>query len=649
MATITKTFTENSESTYKATWTITATTSNITANNSTFSFTTPTVKSKFVFSGKKYSQSYFRLHNLKIGGINIPTTKTGEGKGWWCWERPATGYLLASSTSGTEYTLTKTLFSYDEDIPSEPHTKTLNTATFFNTSNKNVKTLNITCSGYEYGGESAADAYGDVKDNMYNTDSATGNLGTFATVTLNAPPTFTSSDVSINTGAAYTSITTASITTSDISVKYGGDIKANGVEFKIGNQTATRSNNGTLSINLNTAGTFTPTVSVTDSRGQVTTKSLTPITVTSYSAPVINYDIDRINENGDVDDEGTIGLVTAYFTWTAEAADLVAPQVIIKDENGSTVSADVTWYKDREQTTAISDWSELSHSDMPVYALIDNNTHDVFDTQESYSMSITPADEIGTGNTNTQTIGSAYYTVDFLAGGHGVAFGQAATQEGFVCNMPAYFKYTNEFYGKNIFHTHLDLDTGIMLRLLDASDYKYPLAYDNLWDLYVGCNPIENRHHSGPRGYTLISTGYNTNASKGNDTIHVMVPNATNTGQTTYGVLHDGYEPTTPTISISASTGTFISSTIRKYGKVVQLYVSVKNSASVASGSNIFTGTINTTELRPALWTSAGTYYTSYSLAGSINSAGLITVRNSDSRAFGAGNEVGITFTYLIP
>ena len=104
-----------------------------------------------------------------------------------------------------------------------------------------------------------------------------------------------------------------------------------------------------------------------------------------------------------------------------------------------------------------------------------------------------------------------------------------------------------------------------------------------------------------------------------------------------------------PTISITASTGTLQSATVYKQGNVVQLLVSVRKTSATASGQDVFEGTINTTELRPKILTTGGTYYGSYALNATISTAGVITIRNSDSRQLAAMTTNGnISFTYLI-
>ena len=304
---------------------------------------------------------------------------------------------------------------------------TANTTDIFNSTNKNTRTAHLYWK------------WGPVTYNG-STDSSQITSVNY-TVTLNAPPTFNSTNVVLN-GPAYVGCVTATATLSNLSAKYGADISS--AVLKIGNQTATRTTNGSFDpFTLTAAGTFTPTVTVTDSRGQVTTTNLTPITILPYVAPAINnFRVERTTNTGVKDDEGNSAVIATTFNYTDAVANLTEPTITVTDSNNTTITPLITWYSDSALTTIINenDWSSVAKN-TEVYALLDNTFHDLFDTQHSYQISITPNDiDINnvthSGATITQTLGSAYYTVDFLAGGHGIAFGSAATHEGMLIQLP---------------------------------------------------------------------------------------------------------------------------------------------------------------------------------------------------------------------
>ena len=230
----------------------------------------------------------------------------------------------------------------------------------------------------------------------------------------------------------YANLTTANITLSSLSAKCGGDFTGVGsAEFTIGSQTVTKANpvNGdVLSIPLNVVGTFTPTVKVTDSRGQVTTHTLNAITVQGYVAPSVAFSVERTTSTGVPNDEGVYAVVRPTFTFTDAIAELQAPAVVVVDDSGYQQQVSTTWYSSRSSDGTLSgsvDWSSLSSGDT-VYGLV-SITGD-FNTQKSYQIAITPQDSEGTGATITQTLGGAFYTIDFLAGGHGISFGEPISE-----------------------------------------------------------------------------------------------------------------------------------------------------------------------------------------------------------------------------
>ena len=312
---------------------------------------------------------------------------------------------------------------------------TLTTSNYFNSSNANDRTVvlsyvapkNMYVNGYEPG----------IQDNevCYNPDEKT--LSTI-TLKLDVPPEATVSAVSYDKPFVYAGLTTASVTISGATAAYGGSITD--VTLNIGAQSASIIGNGTISILLDTAGTFTPTVKVTDSRGQTKTYTLSPITVNTYTAPTVSFTAERTNSSGKPDEEGTYATCPSMFIFADAIADLIAPSVVLTDENGTQTTPTVSWYTTRAAdgtlSGVISDWSSVSAGDT-VYGLVPG-----LNTNYSYQISIRPRDSQGTGTAITQTVASAFYTIDFLAGGHGIAFGQPSSQPGFECNMPTTFHDT---------------------------------------------------------------------------------------------------------------------------------------------------------------------------------------------------------------
>lgn len=392
-------------------------------NDSTVSFTIPSVQAKL--TGNYMSPPFY---------VAIQMAYT-VGSGW-----SGTGGLALKNGN----TVIKQLYgrststvgknTYANIVYEQSADVTLTTSNYFNSSNANDRTVvlsyvapkNMYVNGYEPG----------IQDNevCYNPDEKT--LSTI-TLKLDVPPEATVSAMSYDKAFIYAGLTTASVTISGASAAYDGTITD--VTLRIGAQSASISGNGTLSILLDTAGTFTPTVTVTDSRGQTKTYTLSPITVNTYTAPTVTFTAERTTSAGKPDDEGTYATATSMLIFADAIATAIAPSVVLTDENGTQTTPTVTWYTTRAADGTLSgtvNWANVAAGDT-VYGLIPG-----LNTNYSYQISIRPRDSQGTGTAITQTVASAFYTIDFLAGGHGIAFGQPSSQAGFECNMPTTFHDT---------------------------------------------------------------------------------------------------------------------------------------------------------------------------------------------------------------
>ena len=343
------------------------------------------------------------------------------------------------------------------------------TSTHFNSSNPTVRSIPVTLRMTRYYLRSGVLQNGVLNAVGYTPDTTISeDIGTIINLILDVPPTFDVSQLSFDTSQPYAGITTASVTVSNSAAYYGGSISS--VEFAIGNQAVTRSNDGTLSIALDTGGTFTPTVTVTDSRGQTAVYRFDPITVNVYTAPSISFDVARTLNDGTPDDEGTYGLIEAELTFSDVVATAVAPSVVLTDDDGTQTTPTVTWYTDDTLTTQVT-WANVSSGDT-VYGLFSG-----LSTQHSYQVSVRPRDSEGTGTAVTQTIAPAFYTVDFYAGGHGIAFGKPASDTGFECAMTATFENTAQFDDTATFGSDI---------YIDLSDYQTTGSVDKeLYDAIV--------------------------------------------------------------------------------------------------------------------------------------------------------------------
>lgn len=322
--------------------------------------------------------------------------------------------------------------------------KTYNTADYFNSNNPTVRTISF---GEWKGGvvDCVYDGSG-TNSTLYvpcYNNASLDNMFTFATVyiQLDVPPTATVGSPTYTMGGnptndIYAGLTTISVTVSDSTAYYGGSISS--ITMTVGEQSVTSYGDGTLSFLLNQGGVFTPTVTVTDTRGQTYTETFTPITVNVYTAPTVSFDVARTLNDGTPDDEGTYGLIEATLTFADVIATAIAPSVVLTDDDGTQTTPTVTWYTSSALSTQVT-WANVSSGDT-VYGLFSG-----LSTQHSYQVSVRPRDSEGTGTAVTQTIAPAFYTIDFYAGGHGIAFGRPANSVGFFSAMTAEFEDTATF------------------------------------------------------------------------------------------------------------------------------------------------------------------------------------------------------------
>ena len=353
-----------------------------------------------------------KINYTATGG---PALKSGYAQSWLAFSSNTDIYTHCETSEDSiswSNNETKTLNSYSSYYP------TLNTSSFFNSNNPTTRSVSISYALSNTRGVCSTTYYGGIR---FNVSDQTLVLG--QSIILDAPPTFSNTQLSKNTSDYYSGVTIVSTTISELSAKYGGNISE--VKLTIGNQSVTRTTDGSLSLQLNAAGTFIPTITVTDSRGQITTKTLSAITVKQV-LPSVNFNLRRATSAGVFSDEGTYAFIEATFTWNSEISTLRQPTV---KNNNVTISP--TWYTSNTLTTAVN-WNDTSSFSSPItlYSLIGT-----FNLNHSYVIGITPINSLFTGTEILQTLPAAFFTIDFLAGGHGVAFGQPCTAEGFYCNM----------------------------------------------------------------------------------------------------------------------------------------------------------------------------------------------------------------------
>ena len=168
---------------------------------------------------------------------------------------------------------------------------------------------------------------------------------------------------------------------------------------------------------VNSAGTFTPSVEVTDSRGRSVSVTGNSVDVYDYNAPTIaQLSVQRCNAEGTIQNEGTYVCVQGAFHVGASVGGRngVTAKCRYREIGGS-------W----SNYTAIEDTSAVVGGSMPA--------------TKTYEMEIAATDSIGETKTVYAIIPTAEVALHLRDGGKGAAFGKYAEKEALECAWDAYF------------------------------------------------------------------------------------------------------------------------------------------------------------------------------------------------------------------
>lgn len=159
------------------------------------------------------------------------------------------------------------------------------------------------------------------------------------------------------------------------------------------------------------AGSLELVVTVNDSRGRSGSVAYT-VTVADYAVPSVMLNASRCDEDGTANDMGEFAKVTITGT-------------VVQVNEVNTARLQLTYGAATEtyafEPGAIEHVQIIPAPSVSALAIAATLTDQLKSTAQSMVLSI------------------GYATMDFLAGGKGIAFGTTARQEGFHCAMPAYF------------------------------------------------------------------------------------------------------------------------------------------------------------------------------------------------------------------
>ena len=113
-------------------------------------------------------------------------------------------------------------------------------------------------------------------------------------------------------------------------------------------------------------------------------------------------------------------------------------------------------------------------------------------------------------------------------------------------------------------------------------------------------------------------------------------------------IKNDCMDITEPSVSITTNTGTLVSASVKRYGKVVCLTVKAKNSSAIDELNNLFQGELATTALRPLSGVvQSVTYLGARIVVGQLGDNGALYFRVVKG-TITANAELSMTFTYLV-
>ena len=420
--------TENEYSSYKSTWTVLLNgyDANVTADGQIIKLAAPTMQAKYVNSNKSYG-------SILVAGY---VYANGITMGYFSKEKSSSSGNRVRMTSGTYYTI--------PDENAWPTTEMYNIAasSLFNANNATTNKLAITAVSPSSIGsiyaESGCNASTDKNNstyryNMYPSGNyPTINWGTIGYIYYKVPPTISSASLSKNTSDGFwKDVTTVSVAVS-ASAKYGGYI--NKTKLTIGSQSVEISGTGTLQITVNAAGTFTPVVTVTDSRGQTATYNLSSITVQDHPVGVSNLTAQRIDDTTyKLDDEGTNAVLTATFERTAFSGNYLKKPTVKID---GTVTNNITWYTSYSSGSGFSGEVNWTNYNPAASVTLYGKMTSTFSTLSSYFITVKPETTYDIGSDIGATLAQSFHLLVGRAGGKGLGIGMKPRSDALYIALP---------------------------------------------------------------------------------------------------------------------------------------------------------------------------------------------------------------------
>lgn len=372
---------------------------------------------------KTFNYSFSQVFDITFGGVAVGT-KSGSGTGTLTTIPRSSTLSIPSIAIGSEgtltisrassaftHTITATLGGYSTTIA----TKTSATSVKFTPPMSWCNTIPNSVSGLAT-----------YTITTYNGSTSLGSKTYSAPLTVPASVIPTISSVAHSEAVAEIASKFKSYIVNQSKVKF--KITAGGVYGSTVKSIITTFNGATLTgaeviSTLITSTKLTGEIKVTDSRGRVSTSSVT-INALDYSSPEIrSLKVSRANSDGSLNDEGSSLAITYSFLINE-----------LNGENDKAYKLEVKKTSDSSYTTVASG-SEYSRATTLIVS-------DGITADDSYKIRLTISDFFNTEIVREIDAPTAFTLVDYHSSGRGMAFGKVAQRPNAIeCALPMYDRY----------------------------------------------------------------------------------------------------------------------------------------------------------------------------------------------------------------
>ena len=304
----------------------------------------------------------------------------------------------------------------------------------------------------------------------------------------------------------------------------------------------------------------------------------------AYTKPrITNFSVRRVNQNGQLDDQGTI--CNVIFNWATD----------------NPVTAITISYR---QVTSGAKWSDipldLPTTDQNKSGSINQSLSPEFKIDNSYEIKVTVTDGDGSSYSSyaTRTLPSSKFLIDFKAGGDGIAIGKAAENAGFDVYMDTKFEKEIDIYGSN---PHLDFHYNnstedYTSRIIESASGKIDILANN--GLFVNGSKVQTK--SDLESIRLDLEVYNKNLR---DFSYSMkyVPVIPAVFVRFYGVFDKDLTNQTGGVQIIKFPNTFLDDYKPNYATALSVYSS-KKITLVAKSDGIYVNIMDTGLKNYAVW-----------------------------------------------